>query len=517
MLSVWPDERRKIKSYRYLLLLCCLTAGCATSLPEHTQPPSYSLPARPDSVLSRYVSERQPDPTLSGFALLQSGADALAARLQLIDAAQQSVDLQYYIYKQDRTGALVAERLIAAADRGVRVRLLLDDLGNQLDGERIAALDRHPLIQVRLFNPLTLRQRWLRNVSKVSEFGRINHRMHNKLMIADGRLFITGGRNIGDEYYALSELNFRDLDVLGIGEVSADVARSFDAFWNSHKALPVQILEGRVGQTRLQALRRRLSRVASSFDETAYLARIEASPFRQFVAGDPLTWHWGVAEWIFDPPEKADPFDALNEIPLVGRSLARHASQTGGELLAISAYFIPGEEGTEFLLQLAENDVAVNVLTNSLATTDVLAVHSSYAPYRSRLLAGGVRIWELKAPQPGRSDGQVLFNESTASLHAKAFVFDRERVFIGSINLDPRSVSLNTEAGVLVYQHGLAAETAQLFERWTKADLAYELKLDEGNLVWHGDGQVWTREPRASTWRRLGAWLLDWLPIESQL
>lgn len=494
-----------------------MLSGCATSLPDHALPPSFTLPVREDTVITRYVRSHQADETESGFVLLQAGADALAARLQLIEAAQQSLDLQYYIYNQDRTGALVAERLLGAADRGVRVRLLLDDLGNQLDGERLAALDRHANIEVRLFNPLTLRQRWLRNLSKVSEFGRINHRMHNKLMVADGQMFITGGRNIGDEYYALSASNFRDLDILGMGAVVPKVASSFDEYWNSRKSLPVSMLERRVGRTRLQALRARLARTTSSFDEADYRRQIEASTFRRFLRTRAIHWQWGVADWMYDPPAKADPFDQLNTVPLVGRSLARHASEADGELLAITAYFIPGEEGQEFLLRLADSGVAVKVLTNSLATTDVMAVHSGYAPYRKGLLEGGVRIWELKPPSEQRRDVQAFFNESTASLHAKAFVFDRQRVFIGSINLDPRSISLNTESGVLVYQTALASQTAELFDLWTAPDIAYELTLQDGALRWEDDHRSWSREPRAGTWRRLGAWLFQLLPIESQL
>lgn len=241
------------------------------------------------------------------------------------------------------------------------------------------------------------------------------------------------------------------------------------------------------------------------------------SAFRHFLDTEAVRWHWGLADWIYDPPAKADPFDRLNTVPLVGRSLVRHASEADGELLAITAYFIPGDEGQDFLLRLAENGVDVKVLTNSLATTDVVAVHSSYAPYREGLLAGGVRIWELKPPRGPRRDVQPFFNESTASLHAKAFVFDRERVFIGSINLDPRSISLNTESGVLVYDDKLAQQTAELFELWTGENTAYELELRDGSLHWQDGQRTWRREPRAGTWRRLGAWLFRWLPIESQL
>ena len=494
-------------------------AGCATTLPEHEAPPSYTLPVDADSQLNRYVQERQPDDTqLSGFRLLANGSDALASRLQMIDMAEHSVDLQYYIYSSDLTGALLAGRLLAAADRGVRVRILLDDIGNGLADFSVSALDHHPNIQIRLFNPLTFRHEWLRNLSKVAEFARINYRMHNKLIVADGSVFVTGGRNIGDEYYSLSEFDFHDVDILGIGPVIHAVGRSFDEFWNSRSAIPIEVVAGKSFKSSLTQVRKSIRSVTSLKASQRYLAGVNESPYRQVLKDDQLHWYWGAAEWVYDPPEKADPTEPRRDVSHVAYELAERSAQADDELLLMTAYLIPGEKGQAFLVEKILPGTKLKVLTNSLSSTDLLAVHASYAPYRKPLLEAGAEMWELRpiAGQQGRAS--PFLSESLASLHAKTFVFDRRELFVGSINLDPRSLWLNTESGVFVEQPELAAQAARLFERWTSESYAFRLQLNEtGDINWHAEGRVWDSEPGASMLRRVSAWLLGWLPIESQL
>ncbi len=500
-----------------LLLVSVSITGCATALPTHDVPPSYALPANTDTHIGRYVRVQHPEGTgLSGFRLLDNGSDALAARLQMIERAEQSIDLQYYIYNGDKTGALIADKLIAAADRGVRVRLLLDDIGNDLPDLRIASMDQHPNISIRLFNPVTIRQPWLKYLSKIGEFGRINYRMHNKLMISDGQVFVTGGRNIGDEYYALSDLDFQDIDILGIGSVTQDVVRSFDEYWNSRKSIPVNVVTGDADTIPLDRFRTILRGVAHEYGESAFLEVVAESPYNQLFRGTEPGWYWGTADWIYDPPEKADPNHDLNQVPHVGRHLGRHVNDATDEVLLMTAYFIPGSQGERFLIDAARR-VDLKVLTNSLATTDVLAVHSNYATYRERLLDGGVQLWELRPIAAQRERASPFFSDSSASLHAKSFVFDRQRVFVGSINLDPRSITLNTESGVVVYQKELAQEMAELFSRWTSDDFAYELQREEGGIKWYAGDETWTSEPDASRLRRVSSWFLRWLPIESQL
>lgn len=507
---------------RTLWLICALAilAGCATSLPEKQFPVSYAVNPHADSSISRYVRAHQPpaSDTLSGFTLVHTGTDALAARLAMIDGAQRSLDLQYYIYRGDVTGGLIAERLLSAADRGVRVRLLLDDIGSGLRDFDVAAMNYHPNIQVKLFNPVTLRGRLSKYLSKVGEFGRINYRMHNKLMIVDSQLFITGGRNIGDEYFSLSVMDFQDIDILGMGHITRAVARSFDDYWNANESVPVDHMIRRPGKKAEVRLRGKLQGHRARHAGGEYLRAVEASPFHRMLRDDRVVWHWGEAEWLSDPPTKADPGHITNQEPILARKLVRHVRESEQELLLMSAYFIPGSRGEVFLIDLVKHGVDVQVLTNSLATTDVLAVHSGYASYRKPLLDGGVRLWELRKQAGDQERTSAFLGESMASLHAKAFVFDRDKLFVGSVNLDPRSIVLNTEAGVLVHQPALASELVDLFSQWTTPDFAYELTLDEQDqLRWQAGEEVWGSEPHASRFRRSVAWLLGWLPIEGQL
>ena len=496
-----------------------MLAGCASSLPQQDKPPSFAFRPAGDSQVAEYVRDHQPPDgeELSGFTLVQTGTDALAARLAMIDQAQRSLDLQYYIYRGDVTGGLLAERLLEAADRGVRVRLLLDDIGSGLRDFDVATLDHHPNIQIKLFNPLTLRGRFSRYLSKLGEFGRINYRMHNKLMIVDSQMFITGGRNIGDEYFSLSVMDFQDIDILGMGRITREVARSFDDYWNANESVPVASMIRKPGPRAQTRLRQQLEAHRARHDGRPYLQAVRESPFTQALLDDRVVWHWGKAEWLTDPPTKADPGHATNQEPILARKLMQHVRSSEKELLLMSAYFIPGSRGEVFLIDMVEHGVDVRVLTNSLATTDVLAVHSAYASYRKPLLEGGVRLWELR-PQAEQPDAHAILGESQASLHAKAFVFDRDKLFIGSVNLDPRSIVLNTEAGVLVQQPELADELVRLFSHWTTESFAYELTLDEnGQLRWQAGEETLHSEPHASRLRRSAAWFLGWLPIEGQL
>ncbi|MFA5678528.1 MAG: phospholipase D family protein [Pseudomonas sp.] len=504
----------------WLLWILAVLTGCASSLPEKHLLPSYAIQPDQDSYVSRYVRAHQPPDSdaLSGFTLIQTGTDALAARLAMIDRAQRSLDLQYYIYRGDVTGGLIAEGLLRAADKGVRVRLLLDDIGSGLHDFDVAALNHHPNVQVKLFNPLTLRGRLSKYVSKLGEFGRINYRMHNKLMIVDSQIFLTGGRNIGDEYFSLSAMDFQDIDILGMGHITRDVARSFDDYWNANESVPVDRMIRRSGERAERRLRGKLQAHRARHAGSEYLQAVKESPFNRALHDDRIVWHWGEAEWLSDPPTKADPGHITNQEPILARKLMRHARASQQELLLMSAYFIPGSRGEVFLIDMVKHGVDVRVLTNSLASTDVLAVHSGYARYRKPLLRGGVRLWELRKRAEQTEHTSAFLGESLASLHAKAFVFDRDKLFVGSVNLDPRSIMLNTEAGVLVHQPELAQALVDLFGQWTTADFSYELTLDDHDqLRWQTGDEVWNSEPHASRFRRSAAWLLGWLPIEGQL
>tara|TARA_R110000796_G_scaffold252568_1_gene387897 strand:+ start:24495 stop:26036 length:1542 start_codon:yes stop_codon:yes gene_type:complete len=502
--------------------LCALLAGltaCATPLPQHDMPPSYAIDVPAQGLLNTYMRQQPADDLqMSGFYMLDRGVDALSARLQLIDMAQTSIDLQYYIYSGDVTGGLIADRLLAAADRGVRVRILLDDIGNSMSDKAVATLDMHENIELRLFNPVSVRHTWFKLPSKIVEFGRINNRMHNKLLVTDNLAMITGGRNIGDEYYALSELDFQDIDLLGIGPISREASANFDDFWNSPNAIPASVLYEDAEVRTLDRMREGLASHREKQAQRPYIQAMEKESFSRDLTEGRLKLYWGRSDWLADPPVKADAQSEQNEVPYLARILANHLRDVESELLIKSAYLIPGDRGVELLGSVVEQGADVWMLTNSLATTDVLAVHSSYAAYRVPMLKNGIRLWELQPMAAKQERPNTFISDSVASLHAKSFVFDRYKLFVGSINLDPRSITLNTEAGVMVYQKELAERMADLFHRWTADDYAFELRLGEGDeLQWHAEGQQWDREPEAGRMRRFMAWMLDWLPIEDQL
>ncbi|GGD02378.1 phospholipase D family protein [Halopseudomonas salina] len=512
----------RLEQYVMVGCVCALLAGltaCATPLPDHDVPPSYRIDAPAHGLLGTYMRKQPAEgKAMSGFYMLDRGVDALSARLHLIDTTRTSLDLQYYIYNNDVTGGLVAERILAAADRGVRVRILLDDVGNALSDETATTLDRHINIQLRLFNPVRIRNPWLSMPSKIVEFGRINNRMHNKLMIADNLAIITGGRNIGDEYFALSERDFQDIDLLGIGPIGQEASISFDAFWNSPNAIPASVVHENGKQGALNITRKNLVSHRLREEQKPYTRAMEQSSFSTSLKEGSLQLYWGESEWLADPPGKANAQSIRSEEPFLARILADHLQDVRSELLMKSAYFIPGERGVELLAAMVSKGAKVSVLTNSLATTDVLAVHSSYAQYRKPLLQGGARLWELQPRSSRQPDPSAFIGESEASLHAKSFVFDRHKLFVGSINSDPRSIKLNTEAGVMVYQRELAERLAELFMRWTSDAYAFEVRLSEqGSLEWHAQNRHWTSEPEAGNVRRFKAWLLGWLPIESQM
>ncbi|WP_373187814.1 phospholipase D family protein [Halopseudomonas sp.] len=510
------------KKYALVGSVCALLAGltgCATPLPEHDMPPSYAIEVPAKGLLGTYLGKQPGDgEDMSGFYMLDRGVDALSARLQLIDATSTSLDIQYYIYSNDVTGGLIAERIVAAADRGVRVRILLDDVGNSLSDRAAATLDRHINIELRLFNPIRLRNMWFSWPSKIVEFGRINNRMHNKLMVADNLAMITGGRNIGDEYFALGDRDFQDIDLLGIGPISSEASKSFDAFWNSPNAIPASVVYENAKQGALNITRDNLVSHRQREAQKPYTKAMEESSFSEALSAGRLQLYWGDSEWLADPPGKADAQSAQSEDPYLARILVDHLQEVRSELLMKSAYFIPGDLGVELLTGMVAQGAEVSVLTNSLATTDVLGVHSSYAPYRKPLLQGGVKIWELKPISNSQADPSTFIGDSEASLHAKSFVFDRQKLFVGSINSDPRSIELNTEAGVMVYQEDLAQRLAELFHRWTSDAYAFELRLDPNDrLEWHAGDKRWTAEPQAGRLRRIKAWMIDWLPIEGQM
>lgn len=486
--------------------------------------PGHALPVAADETLfDRIVAPlTAARPGQSGMALLDDNVAAFALRAFAAREAGRSLDLQYYIWHADRTGTLLLRELLRAADRGVRVRLLLDDVNAQDKDASLLALDRHPLIEVRLFNPGRNRDGvWLRAVELLLRAVSLNRRMHNKAWIADGRVAIVGGRNIGDEYFdASGRVNFQDTDLMLVGPAVEQTSAIFDAFWNSRAVIPIAALHPSTPAEPLEALRARLDAAAGQAPDSPWVQSLTGpgGVAARLTGRQPLTWSERVRV-VSDPPEKASPVAAgqsrehwlLNELlPLVGE--ARR------EALLVSPYFVPGEEGSRWLAQRVQEGVDVRVLTNSLAATDVALVHAGYSRYRRPLLDGGIRIHELKAVQRTRIG---LVGSSGASLHTKAMVVDGLHGFVGSFNIDPRSAQLNTEMGVLFSDEELAGRLRRMFLRFSGPEASYRLQNGGDGLRWiDGEGpgaRTWTHDPETGFWRRALIAVMRWLPIESQL
>jgi putative cardiolipin synthase len=457
----------------------------------------------------------------SAATLVADNMDAFAVRAMSARMAGRSLDLQYYYWRRDLTGRLLAREVLAAADRGVKVRLLLDDINAGVHDRFCLALDAHENIEVRLFNPSRARtDRFRRGLEMMLRPLRATRRMHNKAWIADGRVVIAGGRNIGDAYFdAAEQANFRDLDMWMLGPVALEAARIFDAYWNSAMVLPIGSLRT-PRRHFLPRLRRRLKALARTRGGRHYLSHVDRVGERPgLFHGEAALRFTGDIAIKADPPEKAHLERRQNWLM---QELLPHIDRAEKSVRIISPYFIPGSAGVKALSALTAKNVAVAVLTNSLAATDVAAVHGAYANYRKPLVAAGVVLYELKAVQEATETQRLsLFGSRGASLHTKAFTIDGTGAFVGSMNFDPRSASLNTEMGVLFTCPSLVADVDAIFDLETHPASAFRLSLEKGRLLWSEEAghavHVRTREPEAGFWRRVTAGIIGWLPIESQL
>ncbi len=469
--------------------------GCSSSALEPDKPRQQALaPAANPALMLPEES----------FALLPSGQDAFLARAALATLASQSLDVQYYIYRSDLSGQLLLERMLAAADRGVRVRILMDDL---YQANIPAALALHPNIQVRIFNPWSSRNLSLFQALEFIGKPRLNHRMHNKAWIVDNQVAVLGGRNIGDEYFdQADDTNFRDLDVLAVSPVVQQVSASFDDYWNS----PWTVAKP-AGDARLEPLRQTLAQateVDSRFGH--YWQQAARLPALKDWAG---RWYPGRAQLVADSPDKVDGSAETSLLQQLGKQLP----QVQSRLWISSPYFIPGDKGVQALAAMTARGVEVRVLTNSLAANDVPAVHSHYQSYRKPLLQAGVRLYEQKSGPAGPDARPGLkLGSAKASLHAKAFVVDDRYSFIGSMNLDPRSLARNTELGLVIDSPALARRLTELLVLNSQRG-AYRLRLDDGHIHWCSQQQCQDDEPDVGWWQKLRNCFYWLLPIESQL
>lgn len=514
--------RGSMCGFLLLLLLALTLGGCALpSLEGRSR--TYAL----DVVDSRHTRLGEAiapgveqHPGKSGVYPLANPLSAFSARMALARAADRTLDVQYYIWHDDMTGTLLLEALHAAAERGVRVRLLLDDTGTAGLDPELAALDSHPNIEVRLFNPFVARgAKWL---GYLTDFSRLNRRMHNKSFTADNQATIIGGRNIGDAYFGATDgVLFTDLDLLSVGPVVNQVSADFDRYWHSPSSYPVYFLfPGQKGDG-LKLLAEKSASIEQSPDAKAYMDALRKTSFNRKLMAGQLALEWATVHMVSDDPAKVLDEEAKESLVIHQMRAIIGSPETSLDL--ISPYFVPTENGVNVFSALARDGVDIRILTNSLAATDVAAVHAGYAKRREALLRAGVRLYETRpmSARQERNPGAGRFGSSATSLHAKTFAVDGEQIFVGSFNFDPRSFHLNTELGFIVDSPKLASRIDDIFDG-PIAERAYEVRVgDNGYLYWleQRDGTTvrYNGEPQASSLRRGMVFLLSLLPIEWML
>lgn len=468
------------------------------------------------------------NPGLSGFMLLKTGSEAFAARMAVIQASKERLDLQYYIVQDDLTGKLLIEEILRAADRGVKVRLLLDDLDFWRSHDTILVLAAHENISVRVFNPVV--KRWIRALLSIHRWAEIierySKRMHNKALLADGLMAVTGGRNLGDEYFdARAAFAFNDLDILAAGPLAAEMENSFDAYWNSPSAFTLEQLKIDMPETRQIALYRLA--LCRYYDDVAHrrvICRHRPAEMLEALCSGASQLVWTEAELVTDNPNKVlTPVERANSPPM--QRLEAQVDAARREFIAVSPYFIPAKRGKHMLERAIRRGVKVRVLTNSLASTDISAVHAVYSRYRAGLLRRGIHLYELRQI-PGKRTRHNLFRRgsSRSSLHAKVYVLDRAWVMVGSMNLDPRSWKRNTETVIVIHSPEIAQELADMFDAITTPGTSYRLKLVDKGKQWiewlceeKGTEKRYKSDPEPGWFRRLSCKLFYYVAPEGQL
>jgi putative cardiolipin synthase len=499
-----------------------MLSDCLWTAPPDTKlgAPSFAITSATSTTIgglaARYASVR---PGESGFVLLTMGREAYLELTSLVRLAEKTLDLQYYIWRADRTGRELFEEILRAAERGVRVRLLLDDMDLSWADDALEKLSALPNLEIRIFNPFVGRETGL--VDLVFDYRRINHRMHNKVFVADNSIAVLGGRNVGDQYFSINEEgNYRDLDLYAVGPIVRAVSASFDDFWNSPWSVPISSIEGGESEQITFAAAYKML----STEETAggqpleELEHVRAHPeLRVKKALDRLIWT-DKTELLVDRADKP----ATDESELLKEARAELKGTLRGELLLETAYLIPGDRGVERLCRNVRDGIRVRVLTNSFASNDVITAYAGYRKFREPLLRCGVELYEMRADAGFvKTEWNWAKPTSSAYLHTKAAVLDMQDVVIGSFNMDPRSIKFNTEIALLVRSPQLAQQVADFIEGGMEVSNAYRLILDEGSVVWlgevNGEKKRLYEEPGGGAWRWVVSEFLSLLPIEGQL
>ena len=515
-----PRVPAMIKRVLCCVAAACLLGGCATVNWEYPRTPSIAF-AHPEttSVGALFGEAADKHPGLSGFSLVEYGENGFLARMAMIDLAEKTLDAQYYIWSADTTGRILASRLLRAADRGVRVRILIDDHYQTEDKDfLLAGLDGHPNIEVRLFNPI--KNRFWRTLSSVADFRRVNHRMHNKLLVMDNAVGIVGGRNIGDVYFGVQKgYNYRDMDVLTTGPVVRELSASFDVFWNSDFAIPIgATVKERPSEKDWNGMLKQLEENVSA-TRYPYPIYENVDDLRARLVQIRGNFIWGPGRVFVEHPSRVE---TGAQIGLIHQALSQRVSEVEHEILIESPYFVLPDRVIERVGQLTARGVKVRAMTNSAACSDVIAAQAGYANTRVKLLKAGMELYELRPDSNMDRHWSLLSGKSRAAMHNKFIVFDRRSVFIGSFNLDPRSSTLNTEIGVMIDSPEIAGQAARIMDGGVSPGSAYHVTLDtDGGLVWtdeaNGKQTRHDRDPETSIWERLLIGIVGSLPIEDQL
>jgi putative cardiolipin synthase len=519
---------QQCRNIAVIITILLMVGGCASLPTDFERIVTHAYTDTDNTRLGQSSqAEKLAHPGQSAFHLLNNGLDAFVARAALAQVAERSIDTQYYMIHNDVVGSLFIDQLLKAAARGVRVRLLVDDIDQGGRDFGTAALDSYPNIEVRIFNPFGRNAG--RTAQYVTGFGKQTRRGHNKSFTVDSQATILGGRNIGDEYFeADPEFGFLDLDVLSFGPVARSVGESFDLYWNSELNYPISVLVDKLPTPQeIDQRRKEFDAFIAQQAESEYLQQLKNSDLAKDIRLNQVDFYWGIGNVIADDPQKVTQATDDTQYHL-SEQLKPYLADIQKELIILSPYFVPGKPGMAFFKTLRDKGVRVKILTNALSSTDVSVVHAGYSKYRKELLRMGVELYELNKniTQKERTEMQEgSVGHSKASLHAKSFVFDRKRVFIGSFNLDAQSRIQNTEIGVVFDSVDIATRMAEGFDQNIN-QAAFRLELVTGangseQILWHGliDGQpdVLKVDPYTGFWKRFGVGFLRILPIESLL
>jgi putative cardiolipin synthase len=503
--------------------LLLLLIGCASIPADFEQVPSQTWQHPERTQLGTFFDEFAPaDRSLSGVRLISNPKEAFRARFGFAALAEKSLDLQYYLWKDDLTGQLLIYRALQAADRGVHVRLLIDDIFHSGRDISYGAIDTHPNVEIRVYNPMGNRGAG-RGANFVYHKGSLNHRMHNKIFLVDSAVAVLGGRNIGDDYFGIDpKLNFRDLDVLAVGPAAKEAGAAFDMYWNSPAAVPIAVLlKEPVADDELERRREELN---ASLDELGALPYTVPMEFEEThdalkqLAGEMV---WAETEIIIDSLERFEGGSESAFAQLTGE-LAESAEH---EFVIETAYLIPTKEAISKVAEIIERGVRVRILTNSMQSNNHTSVHAHYMKYRKPMIEAGIELHELQ-PDPELLEHykqvESRVAESHAGLHTKAFVVDGRLSMIGSYNMDPRSRIWNSEIGLLIDSEEFAAKVLEVMEADFDPANSYRLTLNEkGKLEWTAEGpdgpEVWHKEPGTSAWQRFKVRIMSWIPMEKEL